>query len=189
MAGIKQPILSVMSQTATVSDFNQYVRIWNNQVDDEDKGRLYDFPKPAAFIELINSPVYDEIGVGFKSSDLGFKIHIVAELFDAQDGTFEQNLLIFDLRDKVVAALSLFEPTACGPLVLKTETQDFKHTNIYHYVVDFVCNFTDSIGSPYDPASGKLIDSNPPTGIEINSSKTSAASLEYIPTSNFNIPQ
>jgi hypothetical protein len=116
----------------------------------------------------VNDATYETIGQGFRSADLSFKIHILHEFYDAQNGTFEQDLLVFDLRDKVIARLSYFEPTACGPLEALTEVQDYDHDNIYHYTIDFVCNFTDSKGSRLDPDSIYYTQSAPPTGLELN---------------------
>jgi hypothetical protein len=175
MAGIKQPIQDILTKLATLQVINSsgqamslQPRIWNNQFVWEKDGKLYDFLKPAAFLEVLNNVEYAEIGQGFQSADVGWRVHIIHEMYDAQDGTFEQDLPVFDLRDQVVALLSLYEPTACGPLVRTGEGQDYEHGNLYHYIIDFICNFTDSKGSPWDPAAGKYISSTPPTGIEIN---------------------
>ncbi len=175
MAGIKQPILDIKTRIATLQVTNGdgttkgvYVNIWNNQLNYEVSGQLYDFPKPACFIEVINDVQYQQLGGGFQSADVGFRIHVVHEFYDAQDGDFEKNLPVFDLRDSLRALLCLYEPTACGPLVVVAEAQDYQHTNIYHYVIDFVCNFTDSKGSPYDPATGRYIDKDPPTALQVD---------------------
>lgn len=177
MAGIKQPIQDILTLLATLQVVNQSgqtmnlaPRIWNNQLDREKEGKTYDYLKPNAFLEVINNVQYQELGQGFQSADVGWKIHLIHEFMDAQDGTMEQDLAVFDLRDQVVALLSLYEPTACGPLVRTSEGQDYEHSNLYHYVIDFVCNFTDSKGSPWDPAAGKYVPSVPPTAAVVNGS-------------------
>jgi len=175
MAGIKQPIQDILAKLATIQVTNQmgvtaplYSRVWNDQVKREKRGEAQAYPRPAAFLEIIHSPQFAELGFGFASADVGWKIHLVHEFMDAEDGTMDQDLTIFDLRDQVVAALSLYYPTACGPLVKVSEGQDYDHDNIYEYIIDFVCNFIDSKGSPYDPATGKYIDTTPPTGLAVN---------------------
>lgn len=191
MAGIKAPILDILNKLAEISDFRM-IRIWNNQINYEKDGQLYNFPKPAAFLEVINDPIYEQLGLGFQSSDVGWRIHICHEFYDAQDGSFEQDLPIFDLRDKVVAKLSLFEPTACGPLTRVAETQDYEHDNIYHYIIEFVCNFIDSKGSPYDPDSGSYIDKQPPTALQVNANIVDAIEgVENVPPHDykFKIPE
>ena len=181
MAGIKQPLQDVLAELAKLDVQNQdgqtvklYSRVWNNQVEFEAAGESYVFPKPAAFVEVVNNPVYEEIGVGFASADILFRIHLVHEYYN-QDGTFEQDLAIFDLRDRVVALLSHYKPTACGLMVRTSETASYEHTNIYEYLIDFVCNFTDSKGSPYDPHAGKYLTKQPPTELNLSG--------------NYNIPQ
>lgn len=143
-----------------------YVRVWNNHLATEKAGQSYDWPKPAAFVEFITPVDFNQLGGGFRSADLGVRVHLIHEYYN-QDGTFEQDLEVFDYRDKILAKLSLYEPTACGPLTGVSEQQDYDHDNLYHYIIDFACNFTDSKGSPYDPGAGKFIDKDPPTGIEI----------------------
>lgn len=207
MSGIKQPIQDILSRLATTQvvnpsgqTMNLSPRIWNNQLSYEKEGKMYDFLKPAVFLEVINAVQYEEIGLGFQSADVGWKIHLIHEFYDAQDGTFEQDLAVFDLRDQIVALLSLFEPTACGPLVRTSEGQDYEHDNLYHYVIDFICNFTDSKGSPWDPAAGKYINSIPPTTAVISASYVPALPTApgsdpenketvFQPTPQYNIPQ
>jgi hypothetical protein len=174
MAGIVQPITDIVAILRTILVVNgdgntvtPHVRIWNNQVRFEHEGKQTNFIKPAFFLEVVNDVQYEELGKGFQAADVGFRVHIVHEYYDAQDGTFEQDLPIFDLRDKVRAKLSLVEVTACGPLCVVREGQDYEHTNIYHYIIEFVCNFIDSKGSPLDPSAGKYIDSTPPLTLQL----------------------
>lgn len=173
MSGIKQPILDLLKQLATLQVTNGdgqpvqlYVDIWNNQCEYEEIGEYVDFQKPAAFVEVINKAEYKEIGIGFRSCDIGFRIHLVNDFYNGE-GTFERNLLIFDLRDQVTALLSFFQPTACGPMVSTGEEQDYKHRNVYHFILDFITNFTDSKGSQYDPDAGKYIYTTPPIDLNL----------------------
>jgi hypothetical protein len=175
MAAIKQPITDIMSKLATLNIINAdlqtvplRVRVWNNQLRHEAHGEMYDFIKPAAFLEVIGNVQWEQLGIGFRSADIGFHVHLITEMYDAQDGTMEQNLKIFDLRDQVVAMLSNYAPTACSPMWSTGETQDYDHTNLYHYIISFVCNFTDSKGSQYEPGAGYYIDSTPPTNLVMN---------------------
>lgn len=174
MAGIKQPLQSVLAKIATMqvtngdgSTFTAYARVWNNQVAQSRDGKQYDFPKPAIFVEIINNVAFEQLGVGFKSADLGFNIHIVHEQYDAGNGTFEQDITVFDLRDKIVSLLSRFFPTACSALMCTGESQDYDHDNLYHYIVSFVCNFIDSKGSGYDAGAGEYTESEPPTTLNL----------------------
>ncbi len=171
MAGIKAPILDILTKLSAISVPNAesttallYARIWNNQLKDIKTGGIPVFPRPAAFVEIINPATYEIIGLGFRSADLGIRIHLIHD-FTNGEGTFEQDLPVFDLRDKIISngiGLSGLCPTACGPLNCIREEQEYDHDNIYHYIMDFVTNFTDSKGSAYDPDAGKYIDTANP---------------------------
>jgi len=179
MSGIKPVITDLLAKLATIQVQNQdgqtvpiYSHIWNNQLAYAEDGKGYSWPRPSAFIEIVSPAQFEIIGLGFRSADLGIRIHLVHDFFDAQDGTYEQDLTIFDLRDKVVSAhntdttkqsgLSQYCLTACGPLNCVSESQDYDHGNLYHYILEFICNFTDSKGSKYDPANGQFIETSDP---------------------------
>jgi hypothetical protein len=175
MAGIKQPIVDILAKLTTVQVVNQdnqtvnlFARVWNDQFRKFDEGQLEAFPLPSAFVEVVNPSDYNRIGGGFDASDIIFKIHIGHWFMDAADGTFEQDLDIIDLRDKVISLLSNYQPKACGSLVHISDQQDYQHKSVYVYEIEFKCHFIDSKGSPYDPAAGKYIDSVPPTDLEID---------------------
>lgn len=174
MAGIKAPMQDILTQLSTITVTNGdgnnvalYARVWNNQLRSEHEGKLYDFPKPAAFLEIISPVQYQEIGGNFRNADLGINIHLINEYFNG-DGTFEQDLAVFDLRDQIIALLSQYKPTGCGLMVCVNESQDYDHDSVYHFVLGFLVNFIDSKGSPYDPPRGGYIDSVPPTNLEID---------------------
>lgn len=170
MAGIKQPLQDLLAKLTTLqvvngdgSTVNLYTRVWNNQIRYEADGTLYNFPKPAVFIEVVSPATFEILGQGYRSSDISFRIHLTHENYN-NEGTFEQDLLIFSLRDSVIALLTGYRPTNCGPLNAMSEQQDFEHSNVYHYIIDFVTNFTDTVGSKLDSEHpDKYIDSVPPT--------------------------
>jgi hypothetical protein len=168
MSGIKQPIQDILNQLSGITIQTQenqnspvYARVWNNQIRQMEDGKGYDFPRPAAFLEITNPAPYKALHLGFRSADLTAKIHLLHDFYNA-DGTLEQDLGIFDLRDIVISVLTGFCPTACGPMNCISEDQAYAHGNLYHYLLDFVCNFTDSKGSPYDPDAGMYDDTANP---------------------------
>lgn len=173
MAGVRQFFESILTRLGTITVTNQdgqsvpmYARVWNNQVEREREGETYNYPKPAAFVEVVAPLDMEEGGQNMRTARMVVNIHIVHEFYN-EDGTFEQDLVIFDLRDKVVAALSQFRPTGSGMLVSNGETPDYDHDNIVHYVVSYVCEFVDSKGSPYDPGRGIYIEKQPPTDLDL----------------------
>lgn len=175
MPGIKQPLQDVMSRLTTLQVQNQdyqfvslYTRIFNNQIKRQREGKEYAIPLPACFVEVIAPDTFDRIGNGFSESDLVFRLHLVHWFTDAQDGTFEQDLIIFDLRDSVIALMSNFRPTACNELFLISESQDYDHDDVYVYLLEFKCGFIDSKGSPYDTGRTDIyIDKAPPTDLNL----------------------
>jgi hypothetical protein len=116
---------------------------------------------------------------GYSVADIDWCVHIVTEMFDAADGTMEQNLTIFDWRDKVMEWLSpygvnAFKPTGCGTLLKISETQDYGHRAVYHYKIVFRSSFVDSKTSSYDV---DVFDQNyvlkdPPIELDINATIT-----------------
>ena len=196
MPGIVTPINDIMTKISTLSLANQdaqtvpvYVRIWNNQVRYEHDGQLYNFPKPAIFVEVVSPATYEILGQGLRSSDISFRLHLVHENLN-NEGTFEQDLNIFEMRDKVIALLTGYQPTNCGPLNAMIEQQDFEHTNVYHYVIDMVANFTDTVGSKLDPNNpNKYVSSVPPLTLEIDETNdNSQVGQPYPGPQNYIIP-
>lgn len=194
MAGIVQPLRDILTKLSTLTVVNGdggsvalYARVWNNQLKSERDGKLNDFPKPAVFVEIISPVQFQEIGGNFRSADLGINVHLVHEYYN-QDGSFEQDLAVFDLRDQIIALLSQYKPTGCGLMVAVNESQDFDHDNMYHFVIGFMTNFTDSKASEYDPPRGNFVDSTPPTALHLD--VTIADTPVYKPPApQYKIPQ
>lgn len=156
--GIKQPISDLLTKLSALQVVNRdgqtvnlYARIWNNNIEKLRKGESYVIPFPAAFVEVVNQVTYERLGEGLLAADVSFRIHLVHEFLNA-DGTFEQDLEIFDLRDEIIRNLQHVNAqlTNCTPLSMVGEQMDYDHDNLYHYVMDFVCNFIDTTGSKLD---------------------------------------
>lgn len=194
MAGIKAPIQDILTRLATISPVDQdnsanplYARVWNNQLKQLTSGETYSFPRPCAFLELPNPTQYNRLLNAIDEADVVFRVHIAHDYYDAEDGTFEQDLTIFDLRDQIVALLSQYSPTGCGTMVRIAEEQDYSHTNIYHYIIDFKCAFIDSKGSPFDSASNAYTESVPPTRLNINIEVEGKGTNHLIPQQPYRI--
>lgn len=183
MPGIKDAMKDVLALLKTIPITNQshtvttpYVRVWNNQLARllQNEPDLEAFPMPAYFLEIANSPQYEIIGQGYRDADLSFRIHILHEYYntvsdiDSEGVEYEQDLIVFGLRDQLISILTYFTPAGCGPMVCVVEQQDFDHPNIYHYVCDFVCNFTDAKGSRLDTGRTFYTASVPPTTLEVD---------------------
>jgi hypothetical protein len=174
MAKVVEPIKDFMTKLRALpvvnGDGNAFVpvvRIWNDQLRKVEEGTYPAFPSPAFFVEIVNNAVYQNIGQEFRAADLSFRVHIVHFYLDAQDGTFEQDLVVFTLRDILIQYLTGVTLSGCGGgLEAIAEGQDYGHGNMYHYLVDFVCNFIDSTGSRFDPTHpNAYIDGPNPTAL------------------------
>jgi len=178
MSGIKPVLSDLLAKLATIQVINQdnfavslYSHIWNNQIAQIGQKGEYSWPRPAAFIEIISPATFEILGRGLRSADIGIRIHLIHDFFNSE-GTMEQDLTIFELRDQVVSAhnndtskqsgISGFMPTACTPMTCVSEDQDYDHANLYHYILDFACNFIDSKASSYDSADGRFIEATDP---------------------------
>ena len=153
---IKQSILDVVNQIKTIPFLNNagatpnlYSAIWNNQFKRLEDGQSYSFPIPAAFVELIPQKDGGEIGYGVWGYDVIFRIHAAINQPDAGDGTLDQNLIIYDLRDALANALVHFQPSQCGMLQSDDETFDYDHESLYLYTFDLKCHFIETDGNKY----------------------------------------
>ena len=162
MSGIKQPILDVLNRLALIQVTNQdgavvplYVRKFNNQIEREKDGSSsYGYQRPAAFVEVLRDVTYEQQGLGIRNAELGFKIHLVNDIYNDENGAnFDADLVLYDLRDIILSpsvGLSQFCPTACGTMNCVSEGEEQDHDNVNVYILEFVCNFTDSKGSKFD---------------------------------------
>lgn len=168
---LKQPIVDLLTKLRTLSVTNPdqttttpHVRVWNNQLDYEKEGQLQNYPKPAFFLEVVSPAVFSVLGEGYRSCDINFRVHIVHEYMNSdgvEAGNFEQDLAIFDLRDQVIELLTRHTPPGCGPMECMQESPDYAHDNLYHYVLDFITNFTDGAGRK------RYVMKEPPTALEL----------------------
>jgi hypothetical protein len=161
MPGIKDPLIDILNRVKSQLPLFQTVRVWNNQTDHEREGEYVAYGKPACFVEVLTDVQWEPLGEGYSTADIGIKFHLVHEYYDDQGGNFEQDLVIFDLRDQAIAVFNLYKPPGCGHLMKVNEVQDFDHDNVYHYIVEFVCSFVDNKGAK------TYQETTPPTAAEI----------------------
>jgi hypothetical protein len=165
MATLRGIITEVLTTLETITDF-KWVKVWNNQLNRMDDQSGLSLPFPACYIELVPQE-YLPLAFGFSTSDLVWRVHICHHQLDAGNGNFDQNLDVYDLRDKVKNLLTLYKPTNCGSWISDGEEQDYEHDMVYHYILQFKCAFIDTKGSPYDPEYGTYIEKQPPTDLDV----------------------
>ena len=131
---------ALVTQIKTVSDFSygySWVKLWNNQIANlhEEKS----FRLPAVFVEFVNDIPKVRLGAGqVVYNPVQITIHVVFDRRQVED------LTVFDIKDKVNAALENWMPIsipAAAALVGTAERIDTQHTNLIDYQLDFVTRF------------------------------------------------
>lgn len=161
---LKETIQAILTHLATIDVVTAdgitvplYARVWNNQVDYIRSGQLQVFQTPAVYVEFVMGEG-GNIGQNYNGNEVVLRFHLVHNHYNTE-GSFEQDLLIFDLRDLVCALLNRYKCIHLSPLQKLTEQQDFSHDNIYHYIIDYSTHFVDDLD---DAISSPLILSVPP---------------------------
>lgn len=154
---MKQLYLDIKARIELKVPEIKFIDMWNSQADQlegaqsrikeggHDGGaEFYPFQTPAVFIEFVNPNPPKQLGNGARIFDpLIVRLHILHQLFDAGDGTKELNLLVFDLKQKLYKYLARFEPAQSVAMFTSGESQDYTHTNIYHYIQEYTTNWID----------------------------------------------
>jgi hypothetical protein len=146
MANVGALFSSLLGRLREIQSF-KFVHIWNDQLTQLANGDTYVFPFPCAFVEIISPNPFVAIGGGYSVGDIIIRIHIGHEEYDAGSGNFEENVNVFTFRDAVINKFNNFQPTGGSSMMKISESQDYSHTNLYHYTIDFSCAFVDSVGS------------------------------------------
>lgn len=157
---MKDLYLAVKARLVALVPELMYVHVYNNQFSQiTDEGReSYSFPFPCAFVEIVTPSEISQLGNGVQMyEDVIVRIHIGDDYYNNHtDGSQDENLRIFDLRQKVYEALQKFTPDKCVTFVRVEETQDFDHTNVYHFVQDYKTNYIDhSMSEPVGGTAGE----------------------------------
>lgn len=150
-------INEILAQLRAIPEL-KLVTIWNNQFNYIDSGEIYSFPMPCAFVE-VSADGFEQLGGNYQATDLIIKIHIGNDFYNGTN--IDENLTIFVLRDLIVKKLSRFKATTSGDFVKISEKQDFEHSNVYHYEIDFKTHYVDNTAVNAD------ILTTPPLALEI----------------------
>lgn len=167
---MRQLFLDIKARIETYIPEIQFIRMWNSQTEQmegeegQEGSAIYPLQLPAVFVEFVNDQTPKQLGNGVQIFDnLGVKLHLVHQQFDAGDGTHEQNLEVFTLKQKLFKYMNLFEPTGAVAFIRNGETQDYDHTNVYHFIQDYVTNYVD-FGAQL-PVDG--VTKQPPTPLHV----------------------
>lgn len=133
------------------SNYFVYSNIFDDQIDEAIKGNTYSYAIPAIFVEIQFGEA-KPLGQGYTSyPDTKILFHIYTTFLNDPNGGMERNLPVFDIRDTVVSVFNVFPNLQyCSTLQMYYDKPDYKHNNVYKYIVGFSTNFLDSKGSIYD---------------------------------------
>jgi len=144
----------------------KYKNIYDNQTDEMIIGSSYSFLTPAVFIEFdLGQAVQGNGGFTFYPDTL-LSFHIVDTLLNDGDN-MEQNLGIFDLRDSIKKKFTGSKVSFCSAMMCVSDKKDFKHNNVYKYIVSFKTQFIDNSGSDIDKGEQWLILTSPTLGLTV----------------------
>lgn len=135
--------MAIKAKLATLGTI-MHIAVWNDQVAliQQQKGASHDYP--AVFIEMVNDNPPHSVGNGVQLYEpLDIKLHIVYEQLDSQLGTLDENLDVFDFKDTVYKLMQKFEPDGASSFNRVAETQDYTHTNVYHFIQTFRTTWID----------------------------------------------
>lgn len=144
-----------------VPDIN-FTNVWNNHAEkmkstDENGAPIYGINCPAVLVEWADDTEITQLGNGVQLYDpLFIRIHILHDEIDSQDGNMDQNLNVFTLKQYIFQALQGFEPDGAVAFVRVSETRDYDHTNLYHFIQTYQTNYMDSTMS--NPVNGHCTD-------------------------------
>lgn len=156
----------------------KYYNIWDDQIDEMICGESYSYSLPSIFLEVIlGEPKM--LGAGFTSyPECQFRFHI-ADMFLNKEDYMEQNTQVFEIRDSAKNILQNLNISYCSTFIPIEDKMDYKHGNVYKYILGFKTNFIDNAGSvdyPGNATWGYLVN---PT-LNINIFKTWFGGIEYV---------
>lgn len=155
--GIRKPLEGILTHLQSLDVLN-FAAIYNGQFDMLDGSEMYSFPMPCAFIEVLNPAASLPLLGGFIQKDIVIRVHIGVDFYNDTNGMMEQNFVVFDVRDAVLRAMNGYKPENCSTLQMVGESQDYAHTNVYHYMVDFATTFIDTTCDEQETDDGTMIE-------------------------------
>ncbi len=151
LAALKAP------KSGLLSNPFKYWNIFDDQINEMISGKTYSYNTPSCFIEFQPGEVKN-IGANITEyRDSIWRVHLINMVLDGQNNTMEQNLSIFDVRDFVKSVMLNANISFCSKLQQSEDRLDYKHGNIYKYILGFKSNFLDNKGSLFDTDSGFAI--------------------------------
>ncbi len=168
-----------------------FVHKWNNQLQlimQDGGARSEMFTFPAVFIAFKTNEI-QQLGEGRQLFYVDFDLHILDWQLDSGDGNFEQNLTVYDLKDKIFQAIQKYQPgladttVPVGACIRVSEQEDNDHAGVYHFIQSYKTTYIEQLMA--EPVNG--IDSITPIPLEldITTDEVQAASVPYDPNATY----
>jgi hypothetical protein len=139
---LKDLFLAIEARIIAKAPEFKTIEPYNNQFELTEEGKTHDCLKPAVFIEFLNDRDWKKLGDDTYIIDpLIVRFHIMQEHYDAQDGHLNRNLDSYDLEDKLLYGVHMFEPEGAVPFTKTSDATDTDQTNINHPYMDFTTNY------------------------------------------------
>lgn len=134
----------------------KWIHVWNNQLELIDQSKTYETEYPAIFIEFAPQEI-KQLGAGYQSySPLILRFHVIHQLTDAEDGTMEQNLDVFDLKTRLFKLIYKFEPNGASMFSRTAEMPDHRHGRLYEFIQEYTTEYIENTAA--EPVNGKVVD-------------------------------
>lgn len=121
------------------------IAIWNNQVKYEKNGEGYSFLTPACFVEFKQNNSIN-LGAGFNLCEYDIILHLIDTQLN-NNNKLDQNIKIFDIRNKVKHTFNNYTPSRMGKVLFVSDLQDFDHDNLYHFCLTYKGALLDNYGN------------------------------------------
>lgn len=191
---MRQLFTELYNRLSPLKDINGnpvYVRIWNNQLDLVMNGNMEMFNMPAIFTGFSTATINNLMGGdGVQMYDpLILEIHILYWQMNAggdtfTDGTFEQNLEVFDFKNRVYATLQAFKTSKGSPLNRTSEELDYSHAGVYHFIQRYATTWVDDNLQVFE--YGGDLESTPPLELEAPTSIVGSSNPDHVYELNAN---
>jgi hypothetical protein len=153
---------AIVAQIQAVVPTVLFVRMFNDQFNQTEEGSIYEIPYPFVLIEFDDAQEIHQLGGGYQLYDpVTVRLHIGhVQIISANQ---EENLSVFDLKDQIFQAMQKFEPAGAVAFVRTSETRDYQHTNIYHFIQEYKTNYIEALmAEPINPTTATLTDTTLP---------------------------
>lgn len=116
-----------------------YVGIWNNQIQDiKGENNWISIRYPAVFVEIVVKDI-EQQALRHQLWNCDVFFHVVDDFYNGDN--MEENTRIFEINDLLWKTMQCRKFPMSGIFIGTSQTQEFDHNNVYHYIQGFGCNY------------------------------------------------